>query len=458
MAGLKICVNTQTPPLIFHSVIDGSPKDIGTVSRPVELDPRSGDKDFHLSPGGVTRMVLPLLEGMIAKRILDQAHWVSLNPSGPQHAVLRGINLHHVSLPEEKMEGYGRAKEAFWSALHGDASTSGTPSQVLWQDAFSDFTFYNRITAQEITQLDLTFDFDLFYIHDFQQLAVGHMLQTLKPKIFRWHIPFDDATIPKAWREYFSNYLNGYDAVIVSSEKYLEPLKRLGYTGDAHYVYPYIDPKPYKRPSRKKLDEFCRRFRLTPEDDVILVVARLDPMKGQDKAIIALGNVVEEVPNVKLLLVGNGSFSSSKEGIGLSKAVKWLEELKSLAKKLGIEDNVVYTGHVSQQELNAAYQRSDLTILPSIREGFGLVVIESWLFHKPTIVTRNAGIAELIDDGRNGLLIDPEDSEGIAEKIRMLLRSSTRAKNLADNGYASSKKCLISEGVKAESKLIRELV
>ncbi len=403
-------------------------------------------------------MVLPLLRGMIAKEILEQAHWVSLSSSGPQHAMLNGILLHHVSLPVGKLEGYGRTKEAFWSTLHGETSAAGKPTQVLWQDAFSDYTFYNRITAQEITQLDQTFDFDLFYIHDFQQLAVGHMLQTLKPKIFRWHIPFDDSTIPKAWREYFSTYLNGYDSVVVSSKKYLEPLKRLGYTGDAHYVYPYIDPKPYKRPSRKKLEEFCRRFRIMPDDDVILVVARLDPMKGQDKALIAVGKIVEETPNVKLLLVGNGSFSSSKEGIGLSKAVKWLEKLKSLAKRLGIEDNVVYTGHVSQQELNAAYQRSDLTLLPSIREGFGLVVIESWLFHKPTIVTRNAGIAELIDDGKNGLLIDPEDSDGFADQIGSLLKSPTRAKKLADNGYVSSKKCLINEGVKTESKLIRELV
>jgi glycosyltransferase involved in cell wall biosynthesis len=457
VVGLRICVNTQTPPLIFHTTLDSSKKSIGTLSKPLELDPHAEDKDYHLSPGGVTRMVLPLLRGMADKGILEQAHWVSLSPSGPQHAILNGIHLHHISLPERKMEGYGRTKEAFWSTLHGETST-GKPTQVLWQDAFSDYTFYNRTTAQEITQLDHAFDFDLFYIHDFQQLAVGHMLRTLKPKIFRWHIPFDDATIPKAWREYFSSYLNGYDTVIVSSEKYLEPLKRLGYTGDAHYVYPYIDPKPYKRLTRKKLQEFCRRFRLSSEDDVILVVARLDPMKGQDKALIAVGKVVEEAPNVKLLLVGNGSFSSSKEGIGLSKAVKWLEKLKSLAKRLGIEDNVVYTGHVSQEDLNAAYQRSNLTMLPSIREGFGLVVIESWLFHKPTIVTRNAGIAELIDDGENGLLVNPEDSDDFAEKIRLLLRSPTRAKKLADNGYASSKKCLISEGVKTESRLIRELV
>ena len=403
-------------------------------------------------------MVLPLLKGMMAKGVLEQAHWVSLSPSGPQHALLDGIHLHHVSLPTDKLEGYGRTKEAFWSTLHGEASASGRPSQILWQDAFSDYTFYNRTTAEQITQLDQALDFDLFYIHDFQQLAVGYMLQTLKPKVFRWHIPFDDATIPQAWREYFSTYLNGYDAVIVSSKKYLEPLERLGYKGKAHYVYPYIDPKPYKRPSRKVLEEFCRKIRVASQDEVILLVARMDPMKGQDKAIIAVGKIVEELPDIKLVLVGNGSFSSSKEGIGLSKAVDWLGKLKSLAKRLGVENNVVFAGHVSQSELNAAYARCNLTVLPSSKEGFGLVVIEGWLFHKPTIVTPKAGVAELIRDGENGFLIDPEDSDKFADGIRKLLKSPKRAQKLGENGYKASEKCLISEGVKSESKLIQAMV
>jgi glycosyltransferase involved in cell wall biosynthesis len=181
-------------------------------------------------------------------------------------------------------------------------------------------------------------------------------------------------------------------------------------------------------------------------------------MKGQDRVIRAMVKVVGDIPNVKLILVGNGSFSSSKQGIGLSKADRWLNELCTLVKRLGMEDRVVFTGHLSQRQLNAAYERCDLTILPSIREGFGLVVIESWLYGKPTIVSSKAGIAELVEEGRNGLLFDPDDLLTLAEKISDLLSDPNRARILGKNGFATSKKCLIDQGVKAESEVILGLI
>ncbi len=456
MLGLKVLVNTQTPPLIFHTAFAGAER-AGSVSRPVELNPRAEERDFHLSPGGVTRMVLPLLRGMMSNGTIEQAHWVSLNPNSPPHAILEGIHLHHISMPEEKLKGYGKTKEAFWSILHGESYRTGA-GQVLWQDEFSDYTFYNRITAEQIRELDKIVNFDLFYIHDFQQLAVGNMLHTLKPKLFRWHIPFEEATIPRGWRKFLSAYLNSYDSVIVSSKRYLKTLKRLNFTGKARYVYPYIDPAPYKRPTRRVIKEFCRKYDIQDNDQIILVVARMDPMKGQDKAVISLSKITEELPHAKLLLVGNGSFSGSGQGLNLSKAVKWVGKLERLAKRLDLEKKVIFAGHVTQQELNAAYERCSLTLLPSIREGFGLVVIESWLFLRPTIVTSKAGIAELIEDRENGFLVNPTDSDLMAERMSALLKSPSRARAIAARGYVASEKCLIGAGVAAESKLIEEMV
>jgi glycosyltransferase involved in cell wall biosynthesis len=466
ISAFKICVNTQTPLVRFSLAQEELTKKYGELPKPLDLDMLTEGFDFQFSPGGVTRMVFPLLKQMLIKGIIEDAHWVSLNPLGPDIFTVKSgntsyskkITFHQVKLETEKMKGYGYTKEAIWKTVHGIPQKLGSAGQILWQDKFSDYTYYNRISTERILQLDKENDFDIFYIHDFQQLPIGHMLNVLKPKIFRWHIPFDESMIPPDWKEFLSIYLNSYDTIIVSCKKYLESLSLFGYTGKARYVYPYIDPSPYLKPTVSELAEFRQSFGIRDDDRVVLVVARLDPMKGQDKPIKAIANVIKDIPNVKLVLVGNGSFSSSKQGIGLSKADRWLNELRILVKKLGVENHVIFAGHLSQSQLNAAYDCCDLTVLPSVREGFGLVVIESWLYRKPTIVTSKAGIAEIIEDGKNGLLFDPDDNISLAEKISDLLSDPERAKTLGENGFVTSKLCLIDRAVKEESKVIRELI
>jgi glycosyltransferase involved in cell wall biosynthesis len=172
----------------------------------------------------------------------------------------------------------------------------------------------------------------------------------------------------------------------------------------------------------------------------------------------AMPQVLAEVPNVKIVMIGNGSFSSSKQGLGLSKSSKWLMELRNLAKSLRVEDNVVFAGYLPQRLLNAAYESCDMTILPSRREGFGLVVVESWLYRKPTVVSSKAGIAELVVDGRNGLLVDPEDSHGLADRILSVLTDTRLAHKIGESGYLASRKCLIDDGVRAEGEIMRKLV
>jgi len=410
-------------------------------------------------------MVLPLLQHLVSGGIAESVHWVSLNPRGPAEVTFDGITLHHIQLEADRIKGYGNTKEAIWKTLHGLPSDSSplttaaaSPMQVFWQDEFSDFTYYNRLSAERILQLDEKFDFDLFYIHDFQQLPIGNMLNTLKPKIFRWHIPFDTSTIPPEWEPFLSTYFNSYDALIVSSKKYMDSLKNFGYDGKPHYVYPYIDPSQYREPTAEETAEFNSRVKLNEGDKVILVVARLDPMKGQDHAINAMTKVAKMVPDAKLVLVGNGSFSSSKQGVNLSKADKWLNELRQLVKRLRIQSRVIFAGHLEQNLLNAAYRRCNLTVLPSVREGFGLVVIESWLYKKPAIITARAGIAELIQSGHNGLLFDPDEPQDLAEKISNVLLDDQLARKLGENGFVTSRKCTIERGVKDESKIMLGLV
>jgi glycosyltransferase involved in cell wall biosynthesis len=392
---------------------------------------------------------------MLKDGIVSDAHWVCLNPGAPAKVKLGGITIHHVNLLRERSLGYGLAKENIWRVFHGLMRPND--QDLLWEDDFVDYTFYNRVSAEKIRRLDAQKDFDLFYIHDFQQLPIGHMLQTLKPKVLRWHIPFEESMIPSDWTNFLSTYLNSYDAIVVSCRRYLEALKSWGHKRDSFYVYPYIDQSPYLNPTERDLDELKSHLSLRTGDKVILMVARLDPMKGQDALIKAIPQVLRDFSEVKVVVVGNGSFSGSKQGLGLSKSRRWLMELEDLVKSLHIEDNVVFAGYLPQRLLNAAYAACNMTILPSRQEGFGLVVVESWLFRKPTLVSTKAGIAELINEGKNGLLIDPSDSIGIAEKISTVLSDSKLAHELGENGYLTSQRCLIEQGLRSEWEIISRL-
>jgi glycosyltransferase involved in cell wall biosynthesis len=455
---IKICVNTQTPLIQFMGPRqkEWTTKDSGAV----DLSTLTEDVDYRYSPGGVTRMVFPLMRMMQSEGFAGDVHWVSLNRYGPETVRAGGITLRHVSLAKERMAGYGKTKETIWGAVHGTGveKDADAVEDAFWSPDYSEYAYYNRLTAEVIADLDKEHDFDIFYIHDFQQLPIGHMLGTLKPKLYRWHVPFEKSMIPAPWKPLLSGFFNDYDLVIVSTTRYMASLKSFGFTGRARKVYPYVDPTDYTNPPKEEIEALCRRLKIGRGDQVVLVVARLDPMKGQDRALGAVASIAGEFPKLKLVIVGNGSFSSSGEGLGLTKGGRFKQELESLAKRLRIESRVVFAGHLPQRELDAMYERCEFTILPSLREGFGLVVIESWLHRRACLVTERAGASELIERSRNSPLFDPDDVEAMGKKMARLLTDSSARSRTANEGFAKSRQCTLEVSAREESKAITDLV
>jgi len=414
--------------------------------------------DYRFSPGGVTRMVYPLVRRLVQDRVLESAHWVALNPHGPRTVRLGQLTLHNVAIEGDRMAGYGKVKEAIWGRIH-EVDPVEQHDELFWTDAFSEYAYYNRVTADLIQKLDAEFDFDAFYIHDFQQLPIGQMLGTLKPKVFRWHIPFDSSSIPEKWQSILATYLTSYNVIVVSARRYADSLREFQPKGKVVRMYPYVDPDDYTHPDDLTVAATAERFGLVPSDRVVLVVARMDPMKGQDLAIEAFQGLRGEYPDLKLVFVGNGSFSGSGSGLGLSKSARWRTDLEGRVQKAGLEGRVVFTGHVNQVALDSLYERCSFTMLPSVREGFGLVAVESWLHNRPAIVTQRAGIAELVRDGVNALLFDPDRPDELAHQMRRLLddRGGKLRDKLVRAGRTAAKKCSLDAAEKAEREMLAEV-
>jgi glycosyltransferase involved in cell wall biosynthesis len=457
MPRLSICINTQTPLVQFAGAAPRNSLD-PLSAESVELDRLKEGIDYRFSPGGVTRMVYPMIRRLLRDKFLEEAHWVSLNPNAPTTVEMGKITLHNVRIDPAQLAGYSKVKEAIWGRVH-DLEPAERHDDLFWTEAFTEYNYYNRVTAELIRGLDARYDFDTFYVHDFQQMPVGHMLGTLKPKLFRWHIPFDVLQIPEKWRASLTTYLDAYDTIVVSARSYADSLAALQPKAKVVQMYPFLEPGDYTRPGRAAVTEVSTHFGIGAKDEVMLLVGRMDPIKGQDLAIQAFAKVAPKFPAAKLVLVGNGSFSGSQGGSGGSKSSRWRRHLEELVRSVKLESRVIFTGHVNQAELDALYERCRFSMLPSVREGFGLVAVESWIHGKPMIVTTRAGVSELIQDGVHALLFDPDHPDLLPKQMERLLgpRSAPLRAKLARNGRKLAEKCSVDAAVIGERELLEEV-
>src|SRR5580658_2266403 len=102
---LSICINTQTPLAQFLTPVGGTGREGGTGAIPDLTQLREG-VDYRYSPGGVTRMVYPMVRRLLHEQVLREAHWIALNPHAPATVRAGELTLHNVSIPEERMAGY----------------------------------------------------------------------------------------------------------------------------------------------------------------------------------------------------------------------------------------------------------------------------------------------------------------------------------------------------------------
>ncbi len=410
-------------------------------------------EDFDYTPGGVTGMVAPMLQWMYKEEKIRAPHWVAINPMGPAMTSFGGIVLHRIEMEPHELAGYGYFKEAMWKNVHGLERT------WIPRRHFADYALFNWLYAKKIMDLHSEIEFDLFYVHDFQLLLVGSMTGPSARKIFRWHIPLDMNKMTPKWRTFLLRYLDDYDAVIVSCKKYKRSLSKAGFKGRVYQIYPHIDEQAHGRVSDAKVRRFCERFGISDDDKIILVVARLDPIKGHDTAVRALARVAKRFPRAKLVLVGDGSFSSARKGgLRLPKGMRWLDRLERLASKLGVRQKIVFTRYLTGDELRAAYTRADVILLPSVLEGFGLAVLEGWLYKKPVVVSSGAGVSELVIDGKNGRIFSPNDHEELASKIIDVLSKPEAADEMGEIGFETAKGCYIRRGAQSVLNVFSEVL
>lgn len=423
---INLGVVSQTPVVRFNKEVGEDVKNIAEVDR----------EDYSFTVGGVTPLLRSQLKGLLKEKVIRKAEWYSLNPSGPRKInIQKSIEVINISLGDRDSQLYTNFKQKVWNAAHNIHRGS------IGIEEYVGYLGYNaELTRMMLKEND---DIDLFEIHDFQQLLVGSMIGPSFPSIFRWHIPFKPDSLPIKMKKFIINGIEGNDAVIVSTRRDLEGLIRAGYKGRAYQVYPHLDPEKFTEPKKSEVTEFCDNFGIKPDDFLIINVARMDKIKSQDDLIKAVARVKNK--RVKLMLIGNGSFTS--EALGHSGASSWRTKLERLVHILKLQDKVIFAGYMNDNLLRAAYRRANLFVLPSRTEGFGLVVAEAWLYNTPAVVSRGAGVSELIIEGLNGLTYTPGDIIDLSKKMNKAVRSERLRSDMGVNAHRMARACYVSTAI-----------
>ncbi len=163
-----------------------------------------------------------------------------------------------------------------------------------------------------------------------------------------------------------------------------------------HYGFSFREPDPESVP----------RFRFAPHQ--LVIVGRLVAFKGHRFVLSLLPDLVIQFPDLKLVIVGVGPLE---------------QDLRNRVAKGGLHDHVVFTGYKTNPQ---DYMRdSDLVLVPSVSEGFGVVFLEAFNSGRPVVAFDVPAGNEILEDGVSGALIQPFDTQAMGKEISRLLEDET---------------------------------
>jgi glycosyltransferase involved in cell wall biosynthesis len=218
------------------------------------------------------------------------------------------------------------------------------------------------------------------------------------------------------WLDRFLSFFVAY--VIAISNTVAERFTWLKKRNRLSVIYNGIDIDKF-RPQQKNYD-ILREFNIDSNTLIIGIVGHLEPRKGQIVFLETASKIIKKFPKTKFLLVG-------KDVTGKR---HYQAKLESFISKLRIKDNVIFTGE--REDIVEIMSVIDIFVCPFKYEAFGRVVIEAMALAKPIIAYNHSALPEIIEDGKTGILIEPDDKEGLEKVILKLLRDQDLRKSLGE--------------------------
>jgi glycosyltransferase involved in cell wall biosynthesis len=177
-----------------------------------------------------------------------------------------------------------------------------------------------------------------------------------------------------------------------------------------------LDPFLLKPLQTEKDEKLLEKYGIEKEDVVLMTLTRLassERYKGYDIVIESLRELTRKNPALKYLIIGKYDNQEKRR-------------LDQLIQKAGLEARVVFTGFVPDEELSSHFNLADIYIMPSEKEGFGIVFIEAMYYNKPVIAGNKDGSKDALLNGRLGVLVDPSSREEVSDAIESIIVDKDR--------------------------------
>jgi 1,2-diacylglycerol 3-alpha-glucosyltransferase len=268
-------------------------------------------------------------------------------------------------------------------------------------------------------------DFDVIHCH-----YLGYLLKRVLDaagenrarQVYTYHMPVDLLTQPLVMKPFrpiverlHVEYCNRFDLILAPSSEMLKRIRRHGIIAKAEYL-----SNPIKF---DKVDE----TRMTPKGNApftVLFVGRLSPEKNIEYLLRGFSGVVKSGGNSELRIIGDGPERKKLEG---------------LTRALGLENSVKFLGHIPNSDLPEHYCACHVFVLPSLMEVQPLVVLEAMRFSRPVIMTNRVDVAkELVDEGKNGFVVDADSPEDLTSKLLLLKHSPQVGRAMGRQSFSRS--------------------
>ncbi len=355
-------------------------------------------------PGEMTAPFIEEIAASVAERG-HEVHVLMPHRSDLRRApVERGVRLHSYRYtPAPSFEVWGYA-----AALRGDVGLRGATLVAAPLALGAGFQVLLKLTAQE--------RYDLIHGHWLlPNGAVAALVAQRRklPLVLSLHgsdVFLAERTVPTAWVGAWA--AQRADGITACSGDLAARLAKLGGPADRMRVVPYgIDPDVF-RPDPAAGAAVRTQLGIAPDRPVLMWVSRMVYKKGLPVLLHALPQVLQNHPQLMLVLGGYGDLR---------------DELEQQALELGIADSVRFPGPVARDAINAYWNAGDVVVVPAIHDqggnvdGLPNIVLESMSAGRPIVASHIAGIPQVITNGEHGLLVPEGDAHALAAALVRLL-------------------------------------
>ncbi|MBI4855346.1 MAG: glycosyltransferase [Acetobacterium woodii] len=179
-------------------------------------------------------------------------------------------------------------------------------------------------------------------------------------------------------------------------------------------IYNGIEPwNDHEEEINKFRSQFLKEFGIVDDSCIITTIGRLEPPKGYENLLKAIPLIHRIIPEPLFLIVGDGYLKT---------------KIETLTRNLGIRERVVFTGFRS--DIRKILGISNLCVIPSLREGFSITLLEAMSTGKPVVATDVGGNSEAISNGETGIIVPPDDPAALANGIIAVLNDKHMAEKM----------------------------